>query len=131
MSTTDMSTVAPECKDNISSAGRRIRMRFGTLWLGISGVLLLGLVALKAPWYWRLLLFVPTTLSAVGFLQVARNTCIRRAAEGTFEHEDLSMTKAPDDEVAASRKVAGSIRRDMILVGLAGAAIGVATAAIR
>ncbi len=62
MSTTDMSTVAPECKDNISSAGRRIRMRFGTLWLGISGVLLLGLVALKAPWYWRLLLFVPTTL---------------------------------------------------------------------
>ncbi len=41
------------------------------------------------------------------------------------------MTKAPDDEVAASRKVAGGIRRDMILVGLAGAAIGVATAAIR
>ena len=131
MSTTDMSTVAPACKANISSAGRRFRMRFGALWLGISAVLLLVLVALKAPWYCRLLLFVPTTLSAVGFLQAARNTCIRRAAEGTFEHEDLSMTKAPDDDVAASRKVAGGIRRDMILVGLAGAAIGVATAAIR
>jgi hypothetical protein len=131
MSTTDMSTVAPACKANISSAGRRIRMRFGTLWLGISGVLLLGLIALKAPWYCRLLLFLPAALSAVGFLQAGRNTCIRRAAEGTFEHEDLSMTKAPDDEVAVSRKVAGGIRRDMILIGLAAAAIGVATASIR
>jgi hypothetical protein len=131
MSTTDMSTVAPACKANISLAGRQIRIRFGRLWLAISGVLLAALILFKAPWYCRLLLFVPTTLSAVGFLQAARNTCIRRAAEGTFEHEDLSMTKAPDDEVAASRKVAGGIRRDMILIGLAGAAIGVATAAIR
>jgi len=131
MSTTDMSSVAPACKANISSAGRQLRIRFGMLWLVISGVLLAALILLEAPWYCRLLLFVPTTLSAVGFLQAGRNTCIRRAAEGTFEHEDLSMTKAPDNEVAASRKVAGGIRRDMILVGLAGAAIGVASAAIR
>lgn len=126
-----MSSVAPPCKANISSAGRQLRIRFGMLWLVISGVLLAALILLKAPWYCRLLLFVPTTLSAVGFLQAGRNTCIRRAAEGTFEHEDLSMTKAPDDEVAASRKVAAGIRRDMILVGLASAAIGVASVAIR
>ncbi len=131
MSTTDMSTVAPACKANISSAGRRLRTRFGILWVIVFSVLLLGLMALEAPWYCRLLLFVPATLAAVGFLQVSRNTCIRRAAEGTFEHEDLTMTKAPDDEVAASRKVAAGIRRDMILVGFAGAAIGVATVALR
>ena len=126
-----MSESAAACKSNISPAGRRIRTRFGTLWLVISGVLLATLVALKASWYCRLLMFVPATLSAVGYLQARRNTCIARAAEGTFEHHDLSKTKAPDDEVAASRAVAGGIRRDMVLVGLVGAVIGVATVAIR
>lgn len=126
-----MSTAAPPCKPNISPAGRRIRTRFGTFWLVISGVLLAALLALKAPWYCRTLMFVPVALSAVGFLQVWRDTCIRRAAEGTFEHDDLSMTKAPDDDVAASRAVAVGIRRDTVLAGLVGAAIGVATVAIR
>jgi hypothetical protein len=131
MSTTDMSMVAPACKANISPAGRRIRTRFGAIFLVISVAILVVLVALRAPWYCRLLLFIPVSMSAVGFLQARRNTCIRRAAEGTFEHDDLSMTKAPDDEVAASRAVAGGIRRDMVLAGLVGAAIGVATVVIR
>jgi len=126
-----MSDDAVACKANISPAGRRQRIRFGKTSLIVSIALLVGLVALRAPWYWRLLLFVPASMMAVGFLQARRNTCIRRAAEGTFEHDDFSMTKAPDDEVAASREVAAGIRRDMLLVGLLGAAIGVATAAIR
>jgi hypothetical protein len=126
-----MSGDALSCKANISPAGRRQRIRFGRMSLVVSIALLVGLVALRAPWYWRLLLFIPASMMAVGFLQARRNTCIRRAAEGTLEHDDFSMTKAPDDEVAASRAVAGGIRRDMLLVGLLGAAIGVATAAIR
>jgi hypothetical protein len=97
----------------------------------MSAALLILLVALRAPWYGRLSLFFPASMSAVGFLQVRRNTCIARAAEGTFEHDDFSTTKAPDDNVAASRAVATGIRRDMILIGIVGAAIGVASAAIR
>ena len=42
--------------------------------------------------------------------------------------DDFSTTKAPDAEVAASRAVAAKINRDVILIGIAGAAIGVVVA---
>jgi hypothetical protein len=126
-----MPDLAPACKPNISPAGRRRRLRFGSGALVISLALLSALIGLRSAWYWRLVLFVPASLTAVGFLQARRNTCIQRASEGTFEHDDYSMTKAADEEVAASRVVAAAIRRDTILIGLVGAVIGVATVAIR
>jgi hypothetical protein len=89
-------------------------------------VLLVVLVVMRVRWYWGLTMFVPAALSAIGFLQVSRNTCVMRAKEGTFEHEDFSTTKAADDEVAASRLVAATINRDTILIGLGGALVGAA-----
>jgi hypothetical protein len=53
-----------------------------------------------------------------------------RAKEGTFEHEDFSTTKAAVEEVVASRAVASTINRDTILMGLAGAALGVLATAL-
>jgi hypothetical protein len=103
-------------------------MRFGNQWLVVSVALLVVLVVLRVPWYGGLVLFIPAALSAVGVLQARRNTCVMRAKEGTFEHDDFSATKAPDDEVAASRAVAAKINRDVILIGIAGAAIGVVVA---
>ena len=123
-----MSDAAPACKPNISPLGRRRRMRFGNQWLVISVALLIVLVVMRVPWYGGLALFVPVALSAVGFLQARRNTCVMRAKEGTFEHDDFSATKAPDAEVAASRGVAAKINRDVILIGIAGAALGVVVA---
>ncbi|HET6148208.1 MAG TPA: hypothetical protein VFH68_11810 [Polyangia bacterium] len=83
-------------------------------------LLLVGVfLAEGVSWYWRALTALPAGLAAVSFLQVRRNTCIARAAEGTFEHEDFSRTKAPDAEVAASRRVAAGIRRDSALIGVA------------
>jgi len=113
------------CKPNISAAGRRRRIRFGNQALIVSIALLVVLVILRVPWYLGLLVFIPAVLSAIGFLQATRHTCVMRAKEGTFEHEDFSTTKAPDEEVAASRAVAARINRDAILIGVAGAAIGV------
>jgi hypothetical protein len=117
---------APPCKPNISTAGRRRRIRFGNQWVVVSVVLLVLLVVLRVHWYWGLVMFLPAALSAVGFLQATRHTCVMRAKEGTFEHEDFSTTKAPDDEVSASRAVAATINRDSFLIGLCAAAIGVA-----
>ena len=114
------------CKPNISTAGRLRRIRFGNQWLVVSVALLVALVVFRVRWYWGLLMFLPAAMSAVGFLQASRHTCVMRAKEGTFEHEDFSTTKAPDEEVAASRSVAAGINRDTFLIGLAGAAIGVA-----
>lgn len=123
-----MSDAAPACKANISPSGRRRRLRFGNQWLVVSVALLVVLVVLRVPWYGGLALFIPAALSAIGFLQARRHTCVMRAKEGTFEHDDFSTTKAPDAEVAASRTVAAKINRDVILIGLAGAAIGVVVA---
>ena len=103
-------------------------MRFGNQWLIVSAALLVVLVVLRVPWYGGLAMFIPAALSAVGFLQARRNTCVMRAKEGTFEHDDFSTIKAPDDEVAQSRLVAAKINRDVILIGMAGAALGVVVA---
>ena len=125
-----MSAAAPACKANISPLGRRRRLRFGNQWLVVSVALLVVLVVMRVPWYGGFALFLPVALSAVGFLQASRNTCVMRAKEGTFEHDDFTATTAPDDEVAASRAVAAKINRDVILIGIAGAAIGVVVARV-
>ncbi len=125
-----MSAAAPGCKANISPSGRRRRLRFGNQWLLVSVALLVVLVVLRVPWYGGLALFIPAALSAIGFLQARRNTCVMRAKEGTFEHDDFSATRAPDADVAASRAVAARINRDVILIGVAGAAIGAVVAKV-
>lgn len=125
-----MSDAAVACKANISASGRRRRMRFGNQWLIVSVALLIVLVVLRVPWYAGLLMFIPASLAAVGLLQARRNTCVMRAKEGTFEHEDFSTTKAPEDEVTASRAMAATINRDTVLVGLGSAALGVVVALI-
>jgi hypothetical protein len=119
------------CKPNISAAGRRLRTRFGWLWAAIGVAGLAASVALHVPWFWRTLLFVPASLSAVGFLQARRGTCVARASEGTFEHEDFSKTKARPTDAARSRRAAAVIVRDTVLFGIFCAAAATATALVR
>ena len=119
------------CAPNISAAGRRRRERFGAQWLGIS-VAALGVgVLLRAPWRVRALVLIPAALSAIGFLQARRSTCVMRAREGTFEHDDFSTDKAPASEVVVSRKVAAGINRDALLIGLGAGALAAATKLVR
>jgi len=122
---------AAACRPNISPAGRRMRRRFGWAMLALAIGGAAALAWARVAWPWRAVVFAPAMFSALGFLQAARNTCVARAGEGTFEHDDFSKTPAPDDEVAASRRVAGTIRRDAFLVGLAAAALALATALVR
>ena len=127
-----MADDAPACKTNISPLGRRKRIHAGRIWLGVSVALLVALVVLRAPWYSGLAMFVPVTISAFGFLQARRSTCVLRAKQGTFENDDFSTVKAPDDEVAASRVVASTISRDAVLLGAGGVALAaVATVLFR
>ncbi len=119
------------CKPNISFAGRRMRRRFGLLGIAIVVVVLGAAVALRWPWYWRALLCIPVALSAISFLQARRGTCVSRAAEGTFEHEDFSTTKLPDTEVANSRRAAAAIVRDAVLIGLLSGLAATATTFLR
>jgi hypothetical protein len=119
---------AQVCRPNISSAGRRRRRLVGYVAAAVAVAFLAGLAFTHAAWWWRTLVFLPAAMAAVGFLQASRSTCIAHAASGTFEHEDFSKTPAADEDVAASRKMAASIRRDAVLIGLACAAVSVASA---
>ncbi len=116
------------CKANIGKAGKRRRMQVGWIAAGLSVACVIAFVVFHVPWQWRSLVFLPSAMAATGFLQAMRNTCIAHAARGTIEHEDFSTTPAPPDELAASRRVASSIRRDAVLIGLASSALSVALA---
>ena len=115
------------CKPNISGAGRRRRQRVGVIFVIVSLVLAAVLVALHVAWYIRLSLFFPVAAATVSLLQVRRNTCVAHAAKGTFEREDFSTTKQSEGDATASRRVAATIYRDAVLLGVAGAALAAAT----
>ena len=106
------------CRPNISPAGKLRRRRVGYVAAMITVLLFALLLMGRTPWYVRALVGLPAALTAVAFLQVRRNTCVARASEGTFEHDDFSKTPAPPADVAASRRVAAGIRRDAALIGL-------------
>lgn len=118
------------CKANISPRGRRLRLRAGYVGATVSAALLGAGVALHWPWYVRALAAAPAALSAFGFFQARRNTCVARADEGMFEHDDFSKTKADEADVAASRKVAKGIRRDVALVAGTVAVLAIGSALI-
>lgn len=116
------------CRPNFSAAGRRRRTRVAQLGALLAVVMLAFLVAIDAAWGWRLLVALPAGAALVSGLQVARNTCVAHAATGSFENEDLSLTKVDEAFAAASRRVAATIWRDA-LVGMAlVAALSAATA---
>jgi hypothetical protein len=127
---TDIPMEGQVCKANISPRGRRMRQRVGI----VSSVVVLGLVAWALaghwPWYLRAVVFFPAAGAGFGFFQASRNTCVARAKEGTFEHDDLSKTPAAEADAAASRKVAAGINRDALLLAVAVALAAMATTLI-
>ncbi len=77
----------------------------------------------------RALVALPAMMSAAGFLQVRRNTCVALAATGQREGDQGLETASPE-EAAASRSVSREIMRGVLLVGAATAVVGVATTLI-
>jgi hypothetical protein len=110
---------ATDCRPNISRAGIRRRIAIGGVGSALTALLMASLVAARARWFWSVTVFVPAFVAAIGFLQAGRKTCVARAAEGTFEHDDFSKTPAPEGDVVRSREVAAGIMRHSVLIGVA------------
>jgi hypothetical protein len=108
-----------------------VRERMGRTWFGLAIVFAGTAVALRLPWPVRALEFVPAALSAIGFLEARQQTCVLRAAQGTFERDDGSKIVAPPAEVTASRRVSRTIVRDTILIGALSGGLVAATALLR
>jgi hypothetical protein len=119
------------CAPNISAGGRRTRRRLGQTGVAICIALTGAALALRWPWYARGVVIFPAALAAVSLLQARRHTCIRRAAEGTIEHDDFSTSPAPAADAAASRRLSRGIVRDTLLWAVAGGAVAMATALAR
>ncbi len=62
------------CFQNIGPAGRRQRFGFGVVMLGLTLTLAAVLLLLRIPRGWRLGLFFPFTISAIGFAQARAKT---------------------------------------------------------
>jgi hypothetical protein len=120
--------VARPCRPNISPLAIRRRLAFGYRMLAVAVALFAGLALFHVAWYLRVVVFLPAAASAFGFLQVRRQTCVLRANEGTFEHDDGSTTPAADEDAGASRRIAAGITRDSVLIGLGTAALAVGAA---
>jgi hypothetical protein len=69
---------------NIGPAEIKARIRAG--WLGLIATLLMwiGCILFNIPAPWKMILFFPATMSAVGFLQAAMHFCAAFGVLGVF-----------------------------------------------
>jgi hypothetical protein len=56
-------------------------------WIGLAACVVLwaAFIVLKAAAVWRLVLFVPALLAALGFLQATRRVCVIYGLSGTYK----------------------------------------------
>jgi len=69
---------------NIGPAERRMRRRSGFLGLIVTLIVLIILLATDVHWAWRLLLVIPATAAATGFLQDRFHFCVGFGMKGIF-----------------------------------------------
>jgi hypothetical protein len=62
------------CYENIGPKERAKRAKSGYVMLAVAGVLAVGLLALGADWWWRLLVFFPLVAAFNGWLQARERT---------------------------------------------------------
>jgi len=69
---------------NIGPAEIRRRRQSGYVGLGATAVFAAILMGLQAPAVWRLLIFLPVSAAATGFLQAQQHFCARFGMVGLF-----------------------------------------------
>lgn len=108
---------------NIGPAEIARRRRAGHVGLGVGLVILVGLVAIDAPPWARLILVLPMAAAASGYLQARLRFCAGFGSRGIFNFGELGRTQDVVDPVAQAADRARA--RAMILARLA---IGVVVA---
>ncbi|MBH2007848.1 hypothetical protein I8H83_04540 [Candidatus Saccharibacteria bacterium] len=109
---------------NIGPAEIRMRRMTGYIGLAITLVLfvIFYLVPIDAPW--RLLVFIPATLAATGFLQAYLHFCAKFGMSGLFNVGDDMKEQHTVDQIEFRKKD----QQKAITIIAGSAAIGVAVA---
>jgi len=111
---------------NIGPAERRMRRTIGWLGVLISVILTVALLAAGTDRGWRLLVWFPATLAAVGFLQSAWHFCAKFGFGGVF---NFGATVGKTDTVEQAEFRRKDVRTAVLILVLA-ALIGAAAAAV-
>jgi uncharacterized membrane protein len=117
---------------NIAHHEVAYRRRFGFVGLIVTAVIAVILLALGAPWWTQLFLFIPAALAAIGFLQARESFCVRYASQGKYNVEPgygHGAEVGSDDAHAADMAKARSMNIRALLIGIAAAVVLAAVAA--
>ena len=102
-----------------------IRMRWMTGWIGfaITIALWLGFILNSSSASWRLLLFVPAYVSAIGLLQASMHFCVAFGAKGLFNfNPEVGKVETVDQAEFRAKDKAKAIQI-MLMAGLVAAAV--------
>jgi len=108
---------------NIGPAETARRRRVGQAGAAATVGLAALLTITRAPRLWRLLLAVPATVSAAGFIQAARHFCAAFGWQGVFSFGGLGSAESTEEAAAREED-----RRTALRIGLQAAAVGAAVA---
>ncbi len=94
------------CGANLRTSGQNARLRMGVVMLAVSLVLSVVLVRADVPRVWRLALFIPFFMAAVGAWQGLYRTCPMMVREGTKESEHGDARVVDPEQLRGARKLA-------------------------
>jgi hypothetical protein len=102
---------------NFGAAGRRRRklVAFGG---GVFAFAALAFaIAFDSAWWIRaLVFFFPMLAASIAYFEARSSVCVLRAAQGTFEHDDLSQTLMESSLLPSIRRVATTVGAKGILL---------------
>ncbi|MBD3380729.1 MAG: hypothetical protein GF404_00890 [candidate division Zixibacteria bacterium] len=104
--------------ENIGPKESRRRMFFGLLVFAVTIVILGVMMATDISRWWRLALFIPFSMAALGFIQSTRKTCVVLATQGACNF-DRGEEPISDENVRALLLARSrTIRIQSMLAGL-------------
>ena len=104
---------------NLAERGVRRRRTMGIIWLVISIAAAGSMILLNSARLWRLVLFVPFALAAVGLLQARERTCVALGMAGKRENPDGTYSTVPAAECPAINRKVTSIMVRVVLIAVA------------
>lgn len=111
---------------NIGPEEIKKRKQVGWMGLTATGVLWSLLVGFDTPAIWRLLLFIPSTISASGFLQAYMHFCAAFGIKGVYN----IIKPAGQTDTVLQKEMRTKDRRKALKIILYSSLIGLATTAV-